>query len=451
MRLIVLRLHLATSKTADRRRRSQWEKSIVRFRPALCLLLAASLVAAACGSTATSVTESDESATTTTSAAPATNDDDGGVTALATSIDVDAIFAADLSDCTPAPTGDPIRIGMVMDFSDAAGFVDQPGSEVVPYVASLANCVGGINGRPVEVEVREAGDDSSLATQELIDWGAHFFIGPPFADAILPMQQTGGGQYAIFAAASTEPTLADAENNTFLVTFDDNAQSIASARYALSQGLTRAIIFTEGTGVPYSGVNPDAFKEAFTLRGGEIVSEHTYVWFSDTDFSSQVNEIAAVATGDEVFFSAGAAFQITALRAQLEGQGLNNITYMGTDAMDATGISFDPGGEGMIHTPHTLLVEGSTLEAVLADSGTLESDAPGFMPLYIDSMFLGIQSMLDCRCDEPADIAESVKVIFNFVGLSGDITYLGTNGIPLKDVPIVQVQDGKNVLLTSMN
>ncbi len=364
-------------------------------------------------------------------------------------LDIDAIMAADLANCADAPSGDPIRVGMVMDFSEAAGFVDVPGSEFTPYVASLINCSGGINGQPVEVEVRESGADPALATQELIDWGAHFFIGPPFADATLPMQQTGGGEYAIFAAASTEPTLADAENNTFLVTFDDVGQSTASAEFALAQGLTRAIIFTEGEGVPYSGVNPDAFKTAFEAGGGEIVSEQTYVWFGDTDFSSQVNEIAGVADGSEVFFSAGAGFQITALRAQMEGQGLNDITYMGTDAFDATGITFDPGAEGFIHTPHYLIEDGGTFAGVLADSG-VESDAPAFMPLYIDSMFLGIQGILDCGCDDPSGIADAVKNISGFEGVSGTITYAGTNGIPPKAVQIVQVQDGANVLLDTI-
>lgn len=414
-------------------------KIFVKLRQLLGLLLAIALIATACGSSEDSAGGSDADTSSTSSSS-----------ASSASLDIDAILGADPANCEEAPSGDPIKVGMVMDFSEAAGFVDIPGADVVPYVASLANCVGGVDGRPVEVEVREAGDDPALSTQELIDWGAHFFIGPPFADATLPMQQTGGGQYAIFAAASTEPTLADAANNTFLVTFDDNGQSTASAEYALAQGLNRAIIFTEGTGVPYSGVNPDAFKAAFVAGGGEIVSEQTYAWFVDTDFSSQVTEVASVADGTEVFFSAGAGFQITALRAQMEGQGLNDITYMGTDAFDATGIIADPGGEGMIHTPHTIIESGSALETVLADSGTLASDAPGFMPLYIDSMFLGIQGMLDCGCNDPAGIAGAVGNISDFDGTSGSITYAGTNGIPPKAVSIVQNVDGAYVLLDTI-
>ncbi len=422
------------------------------IRKLMALLAILAMLAAACGSDGDSDTATDD-APAESDEGDAMEDDameDDAMAEESHSLDIDAVLAADLSNCAEAPTGDPIKVGMVMDFSEAAGFVDVPGSEVVPYVASLANCAGGINGRPVEVEVRESGADPALATQDLIDWGAQFFIGPPFADATLPMQQTGGGEYAIFAAASTEPTLADAANNTFLVTFDDNGQSSAAAEFALAQGFTRAIVFTEGEGVPYSGVNPDAFKAAFTAGGGEIVSEQTYAWFVDTDFSAQVNEIAGVADGTEVFFSAAAAFQVTALRAQMEGQGLETVNYMGTDALDATGIIADPGGEGMVHTPHTLLVEGTALYDVLDASGTLASDAPSFMPLYIDSMFLGIQGILDCGCDDPAGIADAVKEISSFPGVSGDITYAGTNGIPPKAVPIVVVENGANVLLDTI-
>ena len=98
----------------------------------------------------------------------------------------------------------------------------------------------------------------------------------------------------LFVAASTEPTLADASINSYLVTFDDNQMSGAMAQWAIDEGITRAILFTEGEGVPYTGVNPDAFAAKFTELGGEVVTSQTYAWFVDTDFSAQVNEIAGL-------------------------------------------------------------------------------------------------------------------------------------------------------------
>ena len=409
-----------------------------KFTMALLAVLA--VTAASCGSSSDEASEPQTTAapaTTaapSTTAAPATTAASGDSSASAMSgLDVDAVLAADLSDCADAPSGDPIRVGMAMDFSDVVGFVDIPGSKVVPYVAELINCAGGINGSPVEVRVAEVGDDAALATQELLDWGAHFLIGPPFADFALPILQTTGGQVPLFVAASTEPTLADASINSYLVTFDDYGMSEAAARWALDQGITRAIVFTEGEGIPYTGVNPDAFIAEFEGNGGEVGSTQTYVWAADTDFSAQVNEIAGISENNEIVFSAALGFQLTALRGQLEGQGLDGLTYAGTDALDATGIQFEANNEGIVHTPHVSISAGDRVDTLLADYEAAKGEAlesRGFMPLYVDSMFLGIQGILDCGCADPAGIGEAVKQISGFEGLSGEISYAGTNGIP---------------------
>lgn len=415
------------------------------------------LVAAACGDDdATSDPAPDTDNTTSGETSEPTEDDgttpaddDAGATP-ATGLDIEAILAADLDNCAAAPAGDPIQVGMAMDFSDVVGFVDIPGSKLVPYVAELIDCTGGINGRPVEVRVSEVGDDAALAAQELLDWGAHFLIGPPFADFALPILQTTEGSVPLFVAASTEPTLADASINSYLVTFDDNQMSSAAANWALDQGITRAIVFTEGEGIPYTGVNPDAFAAAFIEGGGEVVSTQTYVWASDTDFSAQVNEIAGVSENNEVVFSAALAFQVTALRGQLEGQGLDGLTYIGTDALDATGIGVEENNEGIAHTPHVSITDGDRNDTMLANYEAEKGEAlesRGFMPLYVDSMFLGIQGILDCGCNDPAQIGEAVKAISGFQGLSGEISYAGTNGIPPKAVPINRIVAGEDVLV----
>ncbi|MBT5848939.1 MAG: ABC transporter substrate-binding protein [Acidimicrobiaceae bacterium] len=414
----------------------------MKFKFLIALLAVFSLIAAACGD--------DDDSSTEAGAAADTGEDD---MPEGEGLDIDAILAADLAACEAAPTGDPIKVGMAMDFSDVVGFVDIPGSNLVPYIAELANCNGGINGRPVEVQVAEVGDDAALAAQELLDWGAHFLIGPPFADFALPILQATGGNVPLFVAASTEPTLADASINSWLVTFDDNLMAAASSQWALDNGITRAIIFTEGEGVPYTGVNPDAFKAHFKANGGTVVSEQTYVWAADTDFSAQVNEIAGFSENNEIIFSAMLGFQLTALRGQLEGQGLDSLAYAGTDALDATGIQFEDNNEGIVHTPHVSIAAGDRNDTMLAGYAAAkgeELESRGFMPLYVDSMFLGIQAMLDCGCDDPAMIGDAVAAISGFEGLSGTITYAGTNGIPPKAVPVNQIVDGVDTLVATI-
>ena len=428
----------------------------MKSKSLIAVMTVFAILAAACGSdedvSTTPVPTTAVAAPATTAAAPVTSAAAAGSAVVG--LDIDAILGADLASCATAPSGDPIRVGMAMDFSDVVGFVDIPGSNLVPYVAELINCTGGINGSPVEVRVAEVGDDAALAAQELLDWGAQFLIGPPFADFALPILQTTGGNVPLFVAASTEPTLADASINSYLVTFDDFAMAGAAAQWALDQGITRAIVFTEGEGIPYTGVNPDAFAAAFVAGGGEVVSTQTYVWAADTDFSAQVNEIAGISENNEVVFSAALAFQVTALRGQLEGQGLDGLTYIGTDAMDATGIQVEANNEGIAHTPHTSISAGDPIDTLLAGYEASRGEAlasRGFMALYVDSLFLGIQGMLDCDCTEPADIGEAVKQISGFQGLSGEITYAGTNGIPPKAVPINQIVNGEDVLVATVS
>jgi len=411
----------------------------MKIKRLFILAMAFSLFAAACGSTATETSETD------------TGGDSGNTGSTgAAALDIDAVLAADLDNCAEAPSGDPIKVGMAMDFSEVVGFVDVPGSKLVPYVAELINCTGGVNGAPVEVQVQDVGDDAALAAQQLLDWGAHFLIGPPFADFAQPILQTTEGKVPMFVAASTEPTLADASINSYLVSFDDTLMSTAAANWALDQGIKRAIVFTEGEGIAYTGYNPDVFAEAFTAGGGEVVSTQTYVWGEDTDFSAQVNEIAGVADGTEVVFSAALAFQVTALRGQLEGQGLDGLTYIGTDALDATGISVEANNEGIAHTPHISIKAGDRNDKLLAkfaEAKGEELESRGFMGLYVDSMFLGIQGINDCGCTDTEGIGKAVGEISNFKGLSGEITYAGTNGIPPKAVPINQIVDGEDVLV----
>lgn len=386
--------------------------------------------------------ESDEPAPESEEPAPDTS---GAV------FDIDAVLAADLDDCAEAPTGDPIKVGFAADFSELTGFVTVPGADFTPYVAELVNCAGGVNGSPVEVRVVEVGDDATLAATELLDWGAHFMFAPPFADFALPVLQVTGGDVPVFVPASTEPVLGDASINSYLVTFDDVGQSTAAAEWAIQEGYTRAILFTEGEGVPYTGVNPDVFGEVFTAGGGEVVSTQTYVFGGDTDFSAQVNDIAQVADGTEIVFGAYLAFQLTALRGQLEGQGLDSLTYMGVDALDATGIQFEDNNEGVVHTPHQFIEPGDALDTLLtgytATNGS-ELDSRAFMGMYADSLFLGFQGILDCECTDPAEIGTAVSQISGFQGVSGEITFAGTNGIPEKAVPIVRIEDGVDTLVT---
>lgn len=415
-----------------------------KARSVFAVLLALSLGAAGCSSDADSAG----------SGGTGGDGGGGGTAAGAAAVDLDAVLAADLDNCAEAPSGDPIKVGMAMDFSEVSGFADVPGSEAVKHLAALINCTGGVNGSPVEVEVRDIQGDievTSQATQELLDFGAHFLVGPPFADFGQPVLQVTGGEVPVFFAASTEPTLPDASINSFLVTFDDTAQATAAAEWALEEGFTRAITFSAAG--PYFGYNPEVFTEVFTKGGGEVITDQSYTPVEDVDFSAQVNEIAGLADGTEVVYSAMLAHQVTALRGQLEGQGLDGLTYVGSDAFEATGLLAPdnaPANEGMVHTTHAFVAEGGRIAKLLASYEAANGsalDSGSFAGLYADAMLVGIQGIVNCGCTDPAEIGAAVAEIADFDGFTGTMTYAGTNGTPIKPVSIHKVVDGVDTLV----
>lgn len=419
------------------------------FRAVFGVLIAFSLAAAACGSDDSS---SDDGAATDSEASEETDSSGGdGDADSAEGVDIDAVLAADLSNCDPEPTGDPIIIGMAMDFGDVSGYADVPGKEAVIHLAELMNCVGGVNGSPVEVQVSDIQGDPEIAaqaTQELLDGGAHILVGPPFADIGESVLQVTEGNVPVFFAASTEPNLPDTSINSFLVTFDDVAQATAAAEFALEQGITRAITFSSPG--PYFGTNPEIFAEVFEAGGGTVITDQNYVPVDDVDFSAQVNEIASIAEGDEVVFSAMLAFQATALRGQLEGQGLTDLTYIGTDAFEATGLLFEENNEGIYHTTHAFVEPGNRLDLLLksyeaTNGSALESGT--FAGLYADSALVGIQGILDCGCTDGPGIGAAIAAISDFNGFTGSMSFAGTNGGPTKPVSLHRVVDGVDTLI----
>jgi len=437
----------------------------MKFRYLLSMLAALALMAAACGSDDDTDAETD---TETTEASDGTEEgsgegegdgdgdgDDGSGDAMpgTSGVDIDAALDADLSNCAEEPTGDPIVVGMAMDFGEVSGFADVPGSDATKHLAALINCTGGVNGSPVEVNVSDMQGDPEVAarvSQELLDGGAHFLIGPPFADVGESVLQVTQGEVPVFFAASTEPALPDSVINSFLVTFDDTAQATAAAEWALEEGFTRAITFSSPG--PYFGYNPEVFTEVFTAGGGEVITDQNYVPVDDTDFSAQVNEVAGLADGTEVVYSAMLAFQVTALRGQLEGQGLDSLTYLGTDAFEATGLLLEDNNEGIYHTTHAFIEPGGRIDRLLtsyeaANGSTLDSGT--FAGLYADSMLIGIQGILDCGCTDSLGIGEAVAQIAGFEGFTGPMSYAGTNGLPNKPVSIHRVVGGEDTLIAN--
>ena len=369
-----------------------------------------------------------------------------------------------------------LKVGYAADLSDLGGFADMPASQAGEHFVALVNCAGGIDadsgididdvlatdldncsevsGTTLEWKMENIAGDPEVtqrASQSLIDWGASALLGPPFPDFGEPLLQVTAGEIPVLFVASTEPTLADASINSYLVAFDDTMQATAAAEFALDQGWSTAVTFSAPG--PYFGYNPEVFTEVFTAGGGSIIADYGFAPIDDMDFSTQVNELASGGQAPDVVYSAMLSFQSAVLRGQMDAAGVTT-NYLVTDAFEATGGYFTDGVEGFYHTTHSFPSEGSRIKA-LADSYEATYGAPlenaSFGGLAVDAIAVVIDAFARTKSTDPKVLGAAIKNAKDVHGATGDLTYLGLGGVPDKPVFVHQVVGGAPTLAATID
>ncbi len=373
--------------------------------------------------------------------------------AMEMGFDVDAALDADFDNCVGPTSDEPLLIGFAADLSEVGGFADIPISEAGQHYIGLINCAGGVNGTPVVMFVEDVQGDPEVAqraTADLLSSGAHVILGPPFADVGDAVLQTVNASRAVIFVASTEPVLPDPSIYSFMTTFSDTQQAEAAAQFAIDAGITRAITFSsEG---PYFGYNPETFAAKFEELGGELVLDVSYVPFEDFDFASHANEVAGIADGTEILYTAMIAPQLDSLRGAIEERGIDSITYFGADAFGVSGITEIANNEGVYWTDHGFGENGNRYErlnASLAAVGT-PSAAPGFAALAADAITVAIQGFIEAGSTDPLAIAEAISNLTAVEAVTDTIGYAGTDGTPDKPVYILQIVNGETALAARM-
>lgn len=398
--------------------------------------------------------------TTGTDAAPTTEDATDTATTEASGepagdeLDVEALLDPALECTAPDEALEPLKIGYAADFSEIGGYADGPGTEAAQFMVDRINCGGGLDGTPVELIVRDVQGDPDVtarAAQELLDEGVSGILGPPFSDFGLPLLGVVNGEVPVVFVACTEIVLADAENSSFLTAFNDPAQATAAATFAREQGLGRAVTLSSPDALYFETVTR-IFTEVFEREGGEVLSDYTFS-LADTDFSSQVSEIAALSEPPDVIYTAMVMPLVETLLGQLDAAGLGDVTVIGADAFDATGIlAAGDLAEGAYFTTHGFPAEGSRMQAFLdsyAEVEGAELETVSFGTLAADAVLILADAFRRAGSTDPSAIADEIRATEDLELITESVTYAGTSGTPIKPVFVLQVQGGEYALADS--
>ena len=420
----------------------------MRKRIIPAVLMSLSIVAAAC---------SDDGESTST-AAPAESTASEETTAPEqttapeeTSTGGDTTVPTDGAECVLEA---PLSIGFAADLGELGAFSDQPGSEAAKVMVDMINDAGGVGGLPVEYTIKDVQGDPAAtqrAGQELLDDGVNAIIGPPFASTGAPLLDVIDGKAPIVFMASTDPALADPSRGAFLASFSDPVQSSAIAEWALAEGHTTAVTLSSSDDVYFSG-NPEYFTEVFEAGGGTMLGDYAYS-LADADFSTQVNEIAALAEPPAVLFTAMVMPQTQVLLEQLDAAGLGDVIVTGVDGFDATVVwSAGDVANGVVFAAHTFPQDSNGVQQFLDDAAAAGANIEtiSFGALAADAVqILAAAATQACSVD-PAELITAIDGLVNVPVTTGTVTYAGTGGVPEKDVVILEVQGGEPTFVEAL-
>ncbi len=199
-----------------------------------------------------------------------------------------------LGACGPQ---EPIRIGVIAGLSDRGSDFGQSVRDGVILAVENQNRAGGIQGRKIELIVRDDGqnkDQAIRAAQELIDLHPEIVIGPvtsSMAAAILPLMNQAGQVMISPTVASTD--FYGKDDYFFRVNRSSREAAEDHAQVVFKRGARRVAMAFDTSNRTYSDAWVKEFSNAFRKLGGEVAEAVGFDSQSSPSFSDTIRQLLA--------------------------------------------------------------------------------------------------------------------------------------------------------------
>lgn len=199
-----------------------------------------------------------------------------------------------LAACTPP---EPIRIGLLAGLSDRGSDFGESVRNGVILAVEQQNQAGGINGRKIELLVRDDGQDKEKArqaAQELIAQHPDIIIGPvtsSMAAVVMPLFNQAGQIIISPTVASTD--FYGKDDNLFRVNCTTREAAIQHARVLYARGSRRVGLAFDASNLPFGETWVKGFSSEFEKLGGVTSGTAGFESTASTRFSDVINRLLA--------------------------------------------------------------------------------------------------------------------------------------------------------------
>lgn len=326
---------------------------------------------------------------------------------------------------------------------------DQPALAGLRMALDEINAKGGLGGKyKVNLIIKDTRSDTAqtaTVAQELIDAGAKIMISPCDADPSISVGQlTQPLGIPTLTLCGSAPVLTGAVGDVMFGTYPaDNVQAAAVADFAISEGKKKAFLLVSPDAT-YVANLPEYFGTVFEKKGGTIVGRGTFT-MGQPDFSAEITNIKGLAEQPDVIMTAAYEPDFPAFIQQLRAAGLTIPVYgadaIGTPTIKGLGSLVD----GVVYTAAGYAEPGSKLEAFNAAFAKRVGHAPE-STYEVNGYEIGLildEAVRVAGSDDPKAIRDAIANLKDFEGITGKITYAGTDRMPLRPVALMRYEGGE--------
>jgi len=296
--------------------------------------------------------------------------------------------------------------------------------------------------------------ESSNAVTKLINQDkVNIIVGSVSSKCTIPDAAiANSSKVVLISPTSTNPKVTVGDDGkvidyAFRACFIDPFQGTVMAKFAHDnlKAKTAAVLYDNSN--DYTKGLAQFFKDSFTQLGGEVSVFESY-GKDDTDFSAVLTKVAAA--NPDFLFIPDYYNKVNLIAKQAREKGVKAIMGGGDgwDSSDLDTTATEGGYFSNHYSPQDTRPE--VVEWVKKYKAKYGSEPDALATLAYDATNLAITAAQEAKSNDPTKIKDALAAIKDFKGVSGNLTF-DQNHNPVKSAAIIQIKNGKQQFVTTVN
>jgi branched-chain amino acid transport system substrate-binding protein len=354
---------------------------------------------------------------------------------------------------------EPLRIGAILAVTGPASFLGAPEARTLEMLVEDLNAKGGVDGRKVELLVKDTGGDPakavSFAKQLMEEDRVFAIIGPATSGetmAIKPVAEEG--KTLLLSCAAAEVIVNPIASHVFKVAPKDSFAAEMIFRRMKKMGVKRIGFLSSNTGFGKAG--KDQVEKLAPAHGIEIAVSEVYDKAA-TDLTAEVTKLKAANVQAVLNWSIEPAQAIVIKNVRqiglavpiFQSHGFANIQYARAAGAAAEGVIF-PASRIVVADA---LPERHPQKPIVASykkgyEARFKEDVSSFGGHAYDALMILVRAVKEAGLDRDK-VRAGIENMKGFVGTAGvfNFTPADHNGLALDAFEMLTVKDGKFAVL----